>query len=308
MVSHQDARGAYSQTDSIKRGINVSTRPTVLQTQALATVAGHASHLAPYSWSPRVEIIILPQTQRVDLQGNALPAPGWDMADPDASPSPYNAEDTRVDVTGYRLAYEIRTIEGREGHAEYTAAWIYHVDAQTGELLRARDASDTGTGQSFFNGSVFIHSVQNFGGLTMYDGIRNDWTFDDGYLPMSGSNVDGDDQGGNGLAFDCNGNNTLGRRQTAMVDSTFGSRVHWDLMDNVFKRQGPERARTAPRCRPCRCRRRPVPRRSPDRASCASAAVWSKTGTWFRSCRDSRCRFACWACRFRTTTWKSSTP
>ena len=63
-----------------------------------------------------------------------------------------------------------------------------------GEGLPDLNKPDTGTGQSFWNGSVFIHSVQNFGGFTMYDGIRNDWTFDDGYLPMSGSNVDGDDQ------------------------------------------------------------------------------------------------------------------
>jgi hypothetical protein len=72
----------------------------------------------------------------------------------------------------------------------------------------------------------------------MIDPGRNYSTSDADYLPINSPNVDADDIWGDGLDFKGDALASPANRQSAMVDGHFGASVYWDLMSNVFGRQG----------------------------------------------------------------------
>jgi hypothetical protein len=144
-------------------------------------------------------------------------------------------------VKEYRLAYEVRTIEGVAASPGGVEAWMHHVDALSGSLLSSTRlaASDVGLGNGNFNRSVPLQTT-NIGKFILMDFLRNYSTRDAWHDLFSGPNVDANDVWGDGMPLQGLVGSGDANRQSAMVDGHFGAQVYWDLMNNVFGRRGPD--------------------------------------------------------------------
>ena len=83
-----------------------------------------------------------------------------------------------------------------------------------------------------------FETIDRDGGFRLEDSIRNFHVLDEDHSDDDPENKDADNQWGDGLAFQGDNNAGFRNRQTAMVDAMFGSRIYWDLMNNVFNRKG----------------------------------------------------------------------
>lgn len=263
VISHLDARGTYGPfTNALKTRINIRTEPGLTKEAALAALARVTGPTDGETATPKVQLVILPVMERYLIStGMPLEPPrptdsGPVLDKPTATTDdgrgvetpadPINAELTARRVKEYKLAYEVCTAQGHEGNGGSLKTNLFHVDANTGEILRQRSlessATFVGKGNGKFNQSVTFNTV-NFGsGFTMYDSFRNYSTLDADHplvLPDP-VNIDSDNLWGDGSLFNGDALADAANRQTAMVDGTFGSRVYWDLMNNVFKRKGPD--------------------------------------------------------------------
>ncbi len=243
VLSHLDAAGVHSYTDALKRDISVSIHPTLSEQAALDIVARQPSHTRPYSWAPRVELRIHPVVQQLHARTGARPVDsGLDHLSPEVIPEETNAQDYTTQVAGYRLAYFIRTVEGREGFGEPHNAMEYLVDAHSGALLSERSAlhGAVGTGSGRYSGLVSLDTSSVSGGFRMFDASRNYTTWDDDTSASSATNTDANNAWGDGQPYAGDGLASATNRQSAMVDAHFGAAVYWDLMSNVFGREGPD--------------------------------------------------------------------
>src|SRR5262249_9270989 len=135
LVSHADAKGNYLEyTDSLKREIHVSTQPKLTEAGVLEIVAKVKTHTGPYARPPKAELVIFPVMQRVNKRTGEVIAPVKRNPSPNAIPGELKAVDTEMRAKGYRLAYEVLTVEAAEGHDKARNAWLHHVDANTGEV------------------------------------------------------------------------------------------------------------------------------------------------------------------------------
>ena len=243
LISHVNAAGAYSYTDALARNLSRGVTPRVSRQSALDTVATQPSHRYPYSWTPRAELIIHPVKQLVHARSGA---PATDSGLPhlaqDVNPEETNTDDYVWQVSSYQLAWHIRTVEGREGFGEPQNAMEYLVDADTGAVILERSAlhSAVGTGSGRWSGSVSFNTKAVPGGYQMIDEVRNYSTWDDDTSRSSATNTDINNNWGDGLAYAGDGVASVPNRQTAMVDGHFNADVYWDLMSNVYGRQGPD--------------------------------------------------------------------
>ena len=220
-ISHSDPNGHFSYTDSIKRNINISLSPALTSENALAVAERQESHLGPYSSPPKVDLVVFPVTELV--------------AAPDASvDNPVAIE--RV-VKEYRLAYEVETRETLNGPVPGLNAWIYYVDARTGEVLDSMSLIEYGTGNGQFIKNASFPTLNVLGNFQMIDTLRNLSTWDSNTLTFLPPNADSDDFWGDGLPFQGLAASIV-NRQTAMVDAYAGAEVFWDLLFNVFGRLG----------------------------------------------------------------------
>src|SRR6266568_5309016 len=74
----------------------------------------------------------------------------------------------------------------------------------------------------------------------MWDDVRKFRVLDEDHGNDDPENKDGNNTWGDGLPFKGDSHADFRNRQTAMVDAMFGSRIYWDLMNNVFHRKGPD--------------------------------------------------------------------
>jgi Zn-dependent metalloprotease len=243
LISHVDAAGTYSYTDSLERNLSLSVTPRLSQQSALDIVATQPSHRYPYSWTPRTELVIYPVKRQLNARtGEPATDSGLPHFAPDVIPEETNAEDYIWQVSSYNLAWHIRTVEGREGFAEQQNAMEYLVDANTGALLLERSAlhSAVGSGSGKWSGAVTFNTTAIPGGFRMFDAARNYATWDDDTGKSSAVNTDGNNIWGDGKSYAGDWLASVDNRQTAMVDAHFNAGVYWDLMSNVFGRQGPD--------------------------------------------------------------------
>ena len=244
LISHQDASGAFQPyTDGAERTISISVTPVLSEAQALDIVARLDGRQAEYSWTPRTELVIEPIYERVLVStGRPPPAPTFDRTNPSSPVDATNAADVVRRVTGHRLLWNIRTLEGREGANESINEMAYSVDANGGQVVHQKSLSRFGTGKSLNNGTVALQTSIGLGGFAMMDFTRNYRTTDDASGVSSFANVDSDDNWGDGLPFTgtLSANASVINRQTAMVDGHFGASVYWDMVSKVYKRNGPD--------------------------------------------------------------------
>lgn len=241
VISHADAKGRFGEiTGSLKAGINLPTEPALSEAEALRVAEADPSRSGSYSREPEIELLIHPIVEAFDAATGERARPEAVSWEEGAAPPAINAEQISRRVTGYALAYEITTVEGLEGHGEEVAATRYLVDAQRGEVLEKRSLLHNGSGTSLYNGAVTFNTLGTWGGpvgSVMYDWEREFRVVDDDYDADEVPNVDTDDTWGDGMIFT---GSSMANRQTAMVDAIFGASVYWDLLSNVFGRQGPD--------------------------------------------------------------------
>jgi Zn-dependent metalloprotease len=231
LISHSDPSGNYTYNDALKRNINISLTPAVTKQEALDVAALQPSHLSDYSAAPEVELVIYPVLEQVT-----------DPASLAAQSGPAGSQ-TTSHVKEYRLAYEVQTYERPKQSRQRINAWVYIVDAQNGALLSSSSLiqSSIGSGSGEFNQNVKFLTLQGPGGFVMFDSGRNyhTWDYDYSFWPVP-PNTDPDDIWGDGLPFAGDAAASVANRQSAMVDGHFGALVYWELMSNVFGRQGPD--------------------------------------------------------------------
>ena len=137
LISHTDAHGKFlDYTDGLKRGIQLEPKPKLSEPEALDIVAEHISHQAPYSWKPSTQLVVYPIAQLINLKtGEPVQRSKKNHGSSYAVPDELRAEDTEVKVKEYRLAYEVRTVEGVEGKGVPLNPWKHFIDANAGEFL-----------------------------------------------------------------------------------------------------------------------------------------------------------------------------
>jgi len=245
LVSHADGKGSYLEyTDSLKREIHLSTQPKLNEAGVLEIVAKLKNHTGPYARPAKAELVIFPLMERVNKRTGETITPVERKPSPNAIPGELKAVDTEMRAKGYRLAYEVLTVEAGEGHDKARNAWLHHVDANTGEVLRSlplsSSSSHTGTGNGKNSGQVNFATIDYNGGFRMEDEKRKFHVLDDDHSDDDPENKDANNNWGDGQVFAGDAKASAKNRQSAMVDAMFGSTVYWDLMSNVFHRQGPD--------------------------------------------------------------------
>ena len=122
-ITHLDASGVTLPVtaEGLYKGVRVNVQPTL---DAPSAVSMAMLELAPHglpSLEPTAELIIYPQTRRVNLS-------------PDKPFKKQNAQDFRQEVVGYRLAWHVHTeldnVQDGVVHKDFI------VDAQTGFMLK----------------------------------------------------------------------------------------------------------------------------------------------------------------------------
>lgn len=243
-ISHLQEKKIYEEdSDFLMRGIRLDVRPKLARESAIQLVSEQRTHVLPYSWEPRAELQIHPQYQNLlDDTGKPAPKSDFDFTADDAAPG-INAERVPRTVSGYKLVWSIKTLEGVENGFGAHNELESFVDAQTGELISQRPLSSEvlGTGTGPHVGTVTINTKMiTKADFRMTDSVRNYSTMDDDFSNDDGPNQDFDNVWGSLTPFPFAGGDSGTRavRQGAMVDVHHFSRVFWDLQKNVFKRNG----------------------------------------------------------------------
>ncbi len=209
---------------------NFDVNPTVAGTTAIDTVvrkvAPGASHHAP----PSAELVIFPITSHVRVPG----AEG-------KAESQLNALDVVEKVTGYELAYIVKTRMTKGDKA------IYHdtiVSAKTGKVLKQWQSLQTviGSGKSQYNGTVPLSTTLSGSTYQMKDPLRGaggtygamaitnaNHTTSPGAIYTNTTNTWGD-----GLQYVNGGSTTNANGQTAAVNAMWGLMNTYDMMKNVI--------------------------------------------------------------------------
>ena len=205
-------------------------KPAIAGTAAIDTVvrkvAPGASHHAP----PSAELIIFPIISQVRVVG----AEGKTEAE-------LNAVDVVEKVTGYELAYVVKTRMTKGDKA------IYHdsiVSAKSGKILKQWTSLQTvvGTGKSQYNGSVPINTTLSGTTYSMKDASRGtggtyggmaitnaNHTTSAGSIYTNTTNTWGD-----GLQYVAGGSTTNANGQTAAVNAMWGLMNTYDTLKNVL--------------------------------------------------------------------------
>ncbi|WP_426103736.1 M4 family metallopeptidase [Massilia sp. TSP1-1-2] len=205
-------------------------KPAIAGTAAIDTVvrkvAPGASHHAP----PSAELIIFPIISQVRVAG----AEGKTEAE-------LNAVDVVEKVTGYELAYVVKTRMTKGDKA------IYHdsiVSAKSGKILKQWTSLQTvvGTGKSQYNGSVPINTTLSGTTYSMKDASRGtggtyggmaitnaNHTTSAGSIYTNTTNTWGD-----GLQYVAGGSTTNANGQTAAVNAMWGLMNTYDTLKNVL--------------------------------------------------------------------------
>ncbi|MCC6556281.1 MAG: M4 family metallopeptidase [Polyangiaceae bacterium] len=236
-VIHTDRDGATrgERVDGLRTGIAIDTTPRLGEGEVRAVVEAQPERTGEPLIEPRVELVIYPVTQRfVKATGAVVTGHEKDL----------NAVDVERRVVGYKLAYQIETLD--RGSAEPLSSHRYLVDASTGEILKVKSLVEhLGDGHTFkTNGpdndfhvpiSTYQHSSTWF---EPYSSYRNFGVWDDDFSDSSGPNNDMNNLWGDGQIFAGDANATWQNRQTAIADVAYAMQGTWDMFSNVWGRQG----------------------------------------------------------------------
>ncbi|NWJ41806.1 MAG: M4 family metallopeptidase [Geothrix sp.] len=230
-------------TQSVVGEIAVHTSPTLTSSEVLWIVSENLKLRGPFAVTPKVELVILPEVERVHRDTGTPVQPSQDL----------NAIEVVEKTVGFRLAYHVQAAHGSEtGGAALTG---FLVDAHGGTILRKWSALETtGTGLSQYSGTVVLSTAPGGLGHELRDvGRGGNVTLDMNHswdMALNGDLYeDADDVWGDGQQYLLGGSTTAPNGQTAAVDAHFGTQVTWDFYGQVLGRNGIDGAGTPTRAR-----------------------------------------------------------
>jgi Zn-dependent metalloprotease len=234
-IVHQDQEGSFlPMTSELKANINISTLPSLSESEVLAVVKGDMAPKGEFSIPPSAELVIYPETVAVRR------AVRW-AVDQDAD---LNAMDVERQAVRYTLAYHVHVelendLDGVR-HADYL------INAHTGSIIRNWDdlhtTAATGTGKSQYSGTVNLSVNSISGGWELSDVVRS--------MPFKTYNLnhatsgtgtiytDTDNTWGDSANYVEGSSTTAANGQTAAVDAHYGTQVAFDFYKNLFGRNG----------------------------------------------------------------------
>jgi Zn-dependent metalloprotease len=238
---HLGSDGALREvTNDLKTNINVDTRPALSATYALDRAHRDLRPRGAYAYKPTAELVVYPHVTE-QAKANTLRGPGGEL----------NAEDIERVVTGYSLAYHVRT-ELHNGVGE-TSQMEYIIDAHTGAILKKwnglNTAAASGTGNTQYSGvkSINVNSVT--GGWELRDVARsmNYATYNLNHATSGQGTIytDADNTWGDSANYVEGSSTTAANGQTAGADAHFGVGATADYYTNVQGRNGIDGAGTA---------------------------------------------------------------
>lgn len=252
LITHLSADGTMLEpSDRLYRGIDIKTEPTLNSAQALEAVRvdlGTANRA--FSNMPAEAL-----TGTIELQIDPILETTTPPADA-AAGAAVNAKDEAVSVTGFRLIYRVLATPAEDGPDEYDFAPAYYfIDAETGRVLRKREAQSNadpgepaeGVGYPIYRKKVPVWATKVNGEYQLYDLTRGDapgnatrsnnnkeshkWKHTS--TISDGSNGWGDNQQ-YGPSMPLGGQTA----QSPAIDIFWATARTWDVLANVFKRQG----------------------------------------------------------------------
>jgi Zn-dependent metalloprotease len=221
--------GASNQRLAAKTA-NFQVQASVAGTTAIDTVVRKVAPGASHHVPPSAELIIYPFTKTVRAAGAE-----------NKSDAQLNAVDLTEEVTGYELAYLVKTrmISGDKA--------IYYdtiVSAVTGKILKQWQSLQTvtGVGNSQYNGQVPLSTTQSGTTFTMKDPLRGTGgTF--GAMAITNANhttsagqvyTNSTNTWGDGQQYISGGSTTNANGQTAAVNAMWGLMNTYDTLKNVL--------------------------------------------------------------------------
>ncbi|HEX2569275.1 MAG TPA: M4 family metallopeptidase [Polyangia bacterium] len=240
-IVHVGADGSLRElTNDLKTNINVATRPSLSEAYALDRAHRDLRPQGAYAYKPTAELVVYPRIEE-RVKASTLRGPGGEL----------NAEDIERVVTGYTLAYHVRT-NLHNGVGE-TSQMEYLIDAHTGAILKKwnglQTAAATGTGTSQYSGSVSINTNSITGGWELHDVARamNYTTYNLNHATSGTGTVytDADNGWGDGANYVEGSSTTAANGQTAGVDAHFGIGRTYDYYKNIHGRNGIDNANRA---------------------------------------------------------------
>lgn len=240
LLSHWDPRAGYGPyTDAVVRGLPRFDRPRVSSTDAILAVERDPDHLHPFAWTPRARLLILPQHEWRSPTG-APPRPlPVDPEDYEPEEGDLTADDLVQVLTGASLVWEVKVLDDPGDRTRLLPSYWY-VDAATGAVVRRESGEQNATARSFWSGPMPVDTqgLPNACSRRMYDAARKIHVIDHDYGDQSGPNCDSNDDWGDGQIFQGDLWASNANRQTAIADGMVGSRIFWNMLSNVFNRQG----------------------------------------------------------------------
>lgn len=226
-VVHLDPQGKERPlTDALHRSLAVNTQPSLQAPEALAVAKTDLAPKGPFAYTPRVNLVIIPETRTVEIPGGRG-----------------NALDFHDEILRYTLAYHVHL--ALENGVEETVHRDYLVNAHTGGILRKWDSlhtsASTGTGHSQYSGTVSLSVNSLSQGYELRDLTRGQGGNATNNYNHSGPAAvysDADNSWGDGANYVEYTPTDAPNGQTAAVDAHYGVTVAWDLYKNVFARDG----------------------------------------------------------------------
>ena len=219
---------------ALQPGIQISTEPSLSETQALGIAHGDLQPQGPYAESPTIERVIYPMIVERE-RANRLRGQQGEL----------NAEDIERTVERYALAYHVHTaLENGPLETKHTD---YIIDATSGAILKKWStlytAAATGTGLSAYSGTVSLGTNSLSGGnFELRDVMRSmniaTYNLNHGTSGTGSVFTDSDNSWGDGKNYNSGSSTTSANGQTAGVDAHYGTERTFDYYLNVHGRNG----------------------------------------------------------------------
>ncbi len=231
VITHMDKEGTQRPMTLAHHPIAaLNTTPGLTSTEALAVAHQVLAPKGTYAYAPKVELVIVPETETVVLRTNRRTQ---------------EQIFEREQVVRYTLAYHVHT--ELENGAEETAHTDFLINAHTGGVIDRWSTLHTsgvnGTGRSQFSGNVTLQTNSTASGYEMRDmtrGTGGNTTTNLNHATSGNGTIytDADNGWGDGANYVEGSSTTADNGQTAAVDAHYGLGVTWDMYKNVFGRNG----------------------------------------------------------------------
>jgi Zn-dependent metalloprotease len=231
VITHMDKEGTQRPMTLAHHPIAaLNTTPGLTSAEALALAHQMLAPKGTYAYAPKVELVIVPETETVVLRPNRR-----------------NLEQIleREQVVRYTLAFHVHT--ELENGTEETAHTDFLINAHTGAVIdrwsTLHTSGVTGSGRSQFSGNVSLQTNSTATGYEMRDmtrGTGGNTTTNLNHATSGNGTIytDADNGWGDGANYVEGSSTTADNGQTAAVDAHYGLGVTWDMYKNVFGRNG----------------------------------------------------------------------